>query len=327
MSKEISLGNIPLPKLILQVKQTFKEEDVLGDEIKYKQKLFDKFKKIILSSEIWRAYFLPNDTKLLQRYENRIRDLWGDDVYTLKESALHILDDIKSLEKIADITDPLHETSQTITLALLETLLLLQDEESVSKISDKKISLLTDIADNFGLWKIRYILEDEAFRFKHPDQYKIASLLLQKQTDIHKKLFADMISIIEYQFKKEGLQDFKIVYRKKNIYGIYRKIQSKGQNINQITDLFAFRIIVKTIPECYQVLEILHRLWPHYAQKLKDFIEHPKPNQYQSIHTTLQCLEKNIVEFQIRTEGMDAVAKFGPASHALYKSLERKQFI
>ncbi|MCF7917765.1 hypothetical protein K9L27_02055 [Candidatus Gracilibacteria bacterium] len=319
MSKVSPLEGISLPKLILQVKQVFKGESCSLKEFNQKKEWFLKLGKIILSSEVWRAYFLPSNIHILKKNEYRIKEYMSDDIYNIKESVLNILGDTKELKRISDITDPLHEISQTVTLLLLEVIFLLQNSKNISK---KNIYLLTLIADNFGLWKIRYILEDEAFRIKNKDQYDITALLLQKQTEIYQKLFTDIIGIIRYQFQKSGLNDFKIVYRKKNVYGVYKKMKLKGQNINHVTDFFAFRIIVKTISECYQVLEILHHLWPHYPKKLKDYIEQPKSNQYQSIHTTLQCLQKNTVEFQIRTESMDSIAKFGPASHSLYKARE-----
>ena len=96
-------------------------------------------------------------------------------------------------------------------------------------------------------------------------------------------------------------------------------MRRKQKNINHITDFFAFRILVKESEDCYKTLEAVHKLWPYYQDRVKDYIKQPKPNGYQSLHTTLLCLDSNVVEFQIRTHEMDYIAKYGAANHTLYK--------
>ncbi len=96
-------------------------------------------------------------------------------------------------------------------------------------------------------------------------------------------------------------------------------MKRKGKNFDQITDVFGYRVITKSIPDCYKVKKILHTLWEAFPEHHVDFIMKPKPNGYQSLHTTVKCVGGVAVEFQIRTRKMDWVAKYGPASHLLYK--------
>jgi GTP pyrophosphokinase len=176
-----------------------------------------------------------------------------------------------------------------------------------------------EVADHFGLWKLRYLLEDAIFRTFDPENFSLFESVVQKKMRMDQNLVLAIRDIVGSAFKRAGLMSFTLTNRKKNIYGVYKKIALKKMNINEIFDVHGFRILVSNTKKCYQALEILHRLWPNVPERYKDYIEKPKANGYQSIHTVLSCLEKKPIEFQIRTREMDLVAASGPANHAEYK--------
>jgi (p)ppGpp synthase/HD superfamily hydrolase len=229
------------------------------------------------------------------------------------------LTDKKFLKQLREIQNPIHPLSPQIKASLqkIETLLSEKkyDEELLKAVQDYWIP----IANHFGMWKLRYRIEDELFKKTDPKIYKLIQSLVKKKNRIHKQLFKEITSIIRHTLKKKKLSGFSIVFRQKNLYGVFTKMQRKKQNINQLADFFALRIVVNSINECYQTLDALQALWPAYKERFKDYIEHPKANGYQSIHTTIHCLRGYPAEFQIRTTHMDQIAKNGPAAHGNYK--------
>jgi GTP pyrophosphokinase len=180
-----------------------------------------------------------------------------------------------------------------------------------------------DVANHFGLWKLRYLLEDAIFKTFDPDNYALFESVVQKQLFIDEHLVQAIRGIISDALTRGGLSGFSIENRAKNIYGVYRKVALKEKSVNDIYDIHGFRILTATERDCRTAIEILHRLWRHYPERFKDYIAEPKPNGYQSIHTVLNCLENKPIEFQVRTRDMDVVAASGPANHAEYKRTAR----
>jgi ppGpp synthetase/RelA/SpoT-type nucleotidyltranferase len=211
-----------------------------------------------------------------------------------------------------------HDTITILTILLLIT----WDSTSDHPVFTKNISLdeWRALADTFGMWRIRYLMEDMRLKKEDPEQYETIQTLVQKQEKARKKIFSDITSVLRIALNEAKLQDVQIEFRKKNIAGIAEKMKRKGKSFNQITDIFGYRIITNTIPECYKVEKVLCRLWREYPEHAVDFIKDPKPNGYRSLHKTVQCIGGIAVEFQIRTRSMDWVAKYGPAAHLLYKA-------
>lgn len=233
-----------------------------------------------------------------------------------------LLSDEKKLNEIKKITDPRHPLNKTVAVAL-------EKVTKMTKRANPDANFLTQvkkywipIASHFGAWNYRYQLEDRLFELTDKKNYMLMSSLVKKKQKIHEKLFKAVVEIVSSQLNKAGVKNFKILFRQKNIFGIYQKMKLKNKNINFMTDWFGIRIVVDTVPQCYKVLDVLHYLWPHYQEHFVDYIKNPKPNGYQSLHTILHCLDGQTVEFQIRTRKMDAVAEYGPAAHGLYKRLE-----
>lgn len=289
-----------------------------------KRALYKELEENVLPDMLWVAFLLPDNAEELLEYESAIDKCFGKGTVQLKLQALDMVDDEAQWKKAERIRDPYHEKAMTVALALLEVLYLLREKSIPKNYVSQMHDTWTAVIDNFGFWKIRYILEDSSFALLDPKESDLVRSLIDKKTKEHARLFKDIDQIVSHFFEKEGLDSFNLSFRMKNTFGVYQKMQIKNKNINHINDLFGIRIITKTTEDCMKAKEILHRIWPPHLHLQKDYIENPKPNGYQSFHTTLHCLQGESVEFQIRTEEMDRIAKFGPASHSNYKKASRK---
>jgi RelA/SpoT family (p)ppGpp synthetase len=187
--------------------------------------------------------------------------------------------------------------------------------------AEETLEIYAPLAGRIGMYEVREELENLAFRELNPEAYKV----ITERLDSLAARQSGLITEIEQQLKKK-LADRGIVAevtgRSKRAYSIWRKMERKAVGFEQLSDIFGFRVIVKTIPECYQALGIVHTTWPVVPGRFKDYISTPKQNDYQSIHTTLIGPGKQRVELQIRTEEMDEIAEFGIAAHSLYKDAD-----
>ncbi len=174
------------------------------------------------------------------------------------------------------------------------------------------------LANRLGIWQIKWELEDLTLRFLEPDQYKaIASKLDGRRAD-REKFIKQVIGILHEKFAEVGLRA-EITGRPKHIYSIWRKMQRKSVDIEQIFDLRAVRVLVDDIAQCYAALGVVHGLWNHIPGEFDDYIATPKANMYQSIHTAVIGPEKKNLEVQIRTRDMHHHSELGVAAHWRYK--------
>ena len=195
-----------------------------------------------------------------------------------------------------------------------------QIPEKQQRIAQETLELYAPLADRLGMWEIKAKLEDLAFPYTHPKEFE----WLKKQIEHRRKdgeSFLEKLSPkVEYELNRDGVSPKKILYRTKNLYGIWKKLVKYEMNFDRILDIVAMRIVVKDIADCYKSLGIIHKLWKPMPGRIKDFVALPKPNGYQSLHTTVFGPEKKIVDFQIRTDEMDKEAEFGIAAHWAYKT-------
>lgn len=196
--------------------------------------------------------------------------------------------------------------------------------EFVPKNKQQRIALETleiyvPLAYRLGVRKLHRELEDHAFKHAYPKKYEETKKLLKaKEKETLKKL--DKIhKSIRKAFAKEGLTDIKTYSRVKGLYSLYKKLQRKDGDIDKVYDIAAIRVIVPTINDCYKALGIVHGTWRPLPSRIRDYIAFPKPNGYQSLHTTIFTGDGGIVEIQIRTEQMHREAEYGIASHISYK--------
>lgn len=176
-----------------------------------------------------------------------------------------------------------------------------------------------------GVWSIKWQLEDLALKVSDPENYRYIASALNEKRKIREEIIENAILILSKSLQTHGIQA-RIKGRPKHIYSLYAKIVRLGQSIDGINDTLGIRVIVKTKEECYRVLELIHHMWKPvkgvYGDKLfRDWIASPKPNLYQSLHTTVHYTEYNHrpLEVQIRTEEMDEIAEYGVAAHWIYK--------
>ncbi len=187
------------------------------------------------------------------------------------------------------------------------------------EVARETMDLYAPLAGRLGIDWMKRELEDLGFRYLYPEEYaEISSQIESSMAD--RQAFVDqVIGILRRALDENGLAGCRILGRPKHLYSIYRKLVAQKIPLERVYDKVAFRIIVKTVKECYEALGVVHSLWQPIPHRFKDFISSPKPNGYQSLHTSVIGPHGDFMEIQIRTEEMDEVAKEGIAAHWAYK--------
>ena len=194
-----------------------------------------------------------------------------------------------------------------------------QSPEKQVRIAQETLDLYAPLAHRLGMYRIKAELEDTAFKYIHPDKYQEITSRILQQRETREEDIDKMQQAITNLLDNSNIKDFQIKGRIKNIYSINHKMETKDLDLSQIYDLMALRVIVPTVADCYMVLGLIHSQWNPLPGRFKDYIATPKPNLYQSLHTTILGIEGKIFEVQIRTYDMDNVAENGIAAHYSYK--------
>ena len=178
------------------------------------------------------------------------------------------------------------------------------------------------MANRLGIGQLKWELEDLAFRYQQPAQYKtLAKAVAAKRSDRDHHI-NQIIHILNQAVSKAGIKHAQITGRAKHIYSIHRKMERKKVGFDQIYDISAVRVLVDSIAECYSVLGIVHNLWQPIKEEFDDYINKPKPNGYRSLHTAVIGPDNNNLEVQIRTRAMHEESELGIAAHWVYKENE-----
>lgn len=207
----------------------------------------------------------------------------------------------------------------------METLQNLPPEKQ-KRIAMETMNIFVPIANRLGIGEIKGRLEDLSFRYLEPENYEKVREIEENYYKQGEKYVNTAIKEIKLEFTRSGIKLLQIHGRKKHLHSLYQKLKRKEMNIGQIFDLVAIRVIVPDIADCYEALGIVHKKFRPMVGRIKDYISLPKPNGYQSIHTTIFGPEGKIMEVQIRTQKMHDEAEFGIAAHWIYSEKEKKNW-
>lgn len=201
-------------------------------------------------------------------------------------------------------------------------------ESKQFRIAKETMEIYVPLANRLGLWQIKSDLEDYCFRYLYPEDYNILYSEVSAKTVKGQKYINRAIKKIRFQLDESNITYLEIYGRTKNLYGIYQKTLLQHKTIDEIYDIYAIRIITPDTQTCYTVLGVIHNFWKPIPGRFKDYIAVPKPNGYQSLHTSVFALEGQKLEIQIRTMEMHQHAEQGIAAHWLYKEkgTSKKEF-
>lgn len=202
----------------------------------------------------------------------------------------------------------------------LKTLKILPPEKAY-RIALESLEIYAPIADRLGMSVLKSELEDAAFPYVYPQEYKQFLSLSSIEIEKRKKQVERILKKLKKILIQEDLKGYKVYGRAKKYYSLYKKVSSKHPSLTEINDLVAVRIITPQINDCYHVLSLIHSHFVPVDHKIKDYISYPKSNGYQSLHTTVKDDQTGLVfEVQIRTADMHEYAEYGMAAHWSYKS-------
>ena len=199
----------------------------------------------------------------------------------------------------------------------MRTLKFLKRDRQIAN-AKETMELYAPLANRLGLYSLKWELEDLSFKYLYPEEYHELVEGINKKREERLKFIEKIMADIRVQLKKQHI-DAEVTGRAKHLYSIYRKMKRDNKTLDQIYDLFALRILVNSIKDCYAALGVVHEMYSPMPGRFKDYIAVPKPNMYQSIHTTLLGDKGTPFEVQIRTWDMHRVAEYGIAAHWAYK--------
>jgi len=276
-----------LHDVIEDTKATAKEiEDMFGSEITH------------IVSGVTKLSKLTFDSKQARQAES------------IRKMLLAMADDIRVI--LIKLADRLHNMKT----------LQFHKENKRRAIAKETIDIYAPISARLGIYWIKNELEDMSFRYLQPAEYNHIERLINKDNEERERYIQEVKSYIEDKMAASGLA-CEVLGRHKHYYSIHQKMIQQNLSFEDVYDIIAFRIILNTIPQCYEALGIVHSLWKPIAKKFKDYIGVPKANMYQSLHTTVIGPYGERIEIQIRTREMDQVAKSGIAAHWSYKEGKR----
>lgn len=218
-------------------------------------------------------------------------------------------------------------TSQDIRVLIIKLVDRLHNIQTLSYVPPEKqlriaretLEIYVPVAHRLGIGRIRKELEDLAFPYVHPEEHERVKKLLEQKMSKAEQMLERERKTLQKKLAEAGYTNFHTSYRVKGTYSLYQKLKRREWDIENIYDLLAMRVVVDSVEDCYRTLGIIHEMWRPLPKRVKDYIAFPKPNGYQSLHTTVTTNHGTILEIQIRTQKMHHEAEYGVASHIIYK--------
>jgi guanosine-3',5'-bis(diphosphate) 3'-pyrophosphohydrolase len=196
--------------------------------------------------------------------------------------------------------------------------------EKQRRIAQETMDLYAPLAHRFGMAKMRWELEDLAFKYLEPDGYRSLARMVQAKRAEREAFIAQLRAPLERALRDAGIREVEVTGRPKHLWSIFKKMEKRSKPYDEIFDLLAIRVLVNTVPDCYHALGVIHDGWTPVQERIKDYIAQPKSNGYQSLHTTIFGPGRQLYEIQIRTREMHRTAEFGIAAHWRYKTSDSK---
>jgi GTP pyrophosphokinase len=198
-------------------------------------------------------------------------------------------------------------------------------EEKRRRIAAETRDLYAPLAHRFGLAAMKAELEDLAFRYLEPEEYRALARLVQQKRADREALIQEMATPLMLRLRENGVMVHEVSGRPKHLWSIHKKMMKSDKSYDDIYDLYAIRVLVENVPECYHALGVIHGNWSPLQERIKDYIAQPKSNGYQSLHTTVFGPHGTLFEIQIRTLEMHRTADYGIAAHWRYKEGDRER--
>lgn len=256
--------------------------------------------------------FGPEVTRLVEAltklsdFESSFTSREANEAENFRRLLLASMDDVRVI--LVKLADRLHN---------MRTLSFLRPDRQVA-IAQETLDIYAPIANRLGIGSIKIEMEDLCFRYLHPKEWERLEHEIKDRADAAERWFAEIRGIIEGLLLANGLSG-SVQGRVKHMYSVFQKLRRQEVDVASVFDFLAFRVIVETLGDCYAVLGLIHQQWPPVPGRMKDHIAIPKPNAYQSLHTTVLGPEAHPFEIQIRTRDMHKIAEFGIAAHWSYK--------
>lgn len=244
--------------------------------------------------------------KALRQESNLSSDQAPQNIDNIRRMLLAMVDDVRAVViKLAERLCDLREKKNS-------------DEETRVLVAQESENIYAPLANRLGIGQLKWELEDISFRYLHPQVYKKIAKLLDETRLAREQYMASFVGHLNSELNALGING-EVYGRPKHIYSIWKKMQQKSLDFEQLFDVRAVRVVVEKVQDCYSALGIVHTQWSHIAREFSDYVATPKGNGYQSIHTVVLGPEGKSVEVQIRTKQMDDDAELGVAAHWRYK--------